>query len=62
MKLDYLRLHWVADGDVSLDSEGSERQGGGVHGEELTEDKCGAANRAPHPQVSQYVVGQNLLR
>ena len=51
----------MADGDVSLDSEGSERQGRGVHGEELTEDEGGAAERAPHPQVSQNVVGQNLL-
>ena len=51
----------MADSDVPLHSEGGEGEGGHVDGQKLAEDHEGAAQTAPHPPVSQDVVGENLL-
>ena len=50
----------MADGDVALDGERGQGEGGGVHGEELAENHERAAQAAPNPQVAQNVVGEHL--
>ena len=51
----------MADGNVALNGERGEGEGGGVHGEELAEDHEWAAQAAPNPQVAQNVVGKHLI-
>ena len=52
----------MTDGNVALNGECGEGEGGGVHGKELAENHEGAAQTSPNPEVAQNVVWEHLVQ